>query len=188
MWVFTEGAVSECEYIAALKRLRPVVSNTTLRIEVAPDHGRDPLTLVRNAIAKAADSEVDQCWCLFDVEWPNHHAHLGDARSAAERNKKVQVAISNPCFELWLILHTRMQTQFLDSDAAAHESKQLDGHRGKHIDASWYMPRLIQAVENAAALDAWHERNGTAFPEDNPSSGMYRFVQAIGATRKDPAR
>jgi hypothetical protein len=54
-------------------------------IEIDPAHGV-PLTLVERAIERSTDDEVDQCWCVFDVEWPRHHPNLPQAVELARRH------------------------------------------------------------------------------------------------------
>ncbi len=136
--VFCEGKNSEPDYVNGLKRLPHVLRNTALDIQVHPEQGT-PMTLVRMAAERKRDPEVDECWCLFDVEWPTHHPHLVEAVDLAKRGG-IELAISNPCFELWLILHHRDHTQFVDTSGAESASRKLDGRKGKAIDADGYMP------------------------------------------------
>ncbi|SDT59501.1 RloB family protein [Actinoplanes derwentensis] len=176
--VFCEGKNSEPDYVNGLKRLPEIVRNTALNIEIHPKQGT-PLTLVKMAAERIKDPEVDECWCLFDVEWSQHHPHLAEAADLAARTG-VRLAVSNPCFEIWLILHHVDHTQFLETGKAESESR-LDGRKNKSIDAAAYMPLRKMAVERAAALEKRHIRDGTRFPGDNPSSGMFRFLAAIEA-------
>jgi hypothetical protein len=83
--VFCEGEASEPDYINGLKRLPEVRGNTSISIEVATERGA-PLTLVRRAVDRAADEEVDECWCVFDVEWPKQHPNLDEALRLAEEH------------------------------------------------------------------------------------------------------
>lgn len=175
--VFTEGKNSEPDYIKGLKRLPNIVENVALNIEIHPDHGV-PLTLVQLAADKIADVEIDECWCLFDVEWPKNHPNL-DSALALAKSAGVRLAISNPCFEAWLILHHQQFSRFANTDEAESASRKLDGRAGKSIDASVYMPLRKQASRRAKALEKRHEKNGTRFPHDNPSSGMHHFLVAI---------
>jgi len=177
--VFCEGEGSEPDYIQALRRLPRVAENTSLSIRLSPRHGV-PLSLVNVAIDDLDAPEIDECWCVFDVEWPEHHPHLDEAIQLAEQYG-VKLAISNPCFELWLILHYDNQTSFLSTADAVKKSQQLSGMKGKHLNGEAYMPHLSHAVERAENLEKRHRENKTKFPQDNPSSGMYRFVQTIGA-------
>ncbi|MEO3777435.1 RloB family protein [Micromonospora sp. B11E3] len=175
--VFCEGEASEPDYINALKRLPHVRGNTAIDIEVDPNQGV-PLTLVRRAIERSRDDEIDECWCVFDVEWPKHHPNLDQAIQLAA-DHGIRLAISNPCFELWLILHFEDRTAFLDTAAAERMSRKLDGRDGKRIDAERYMPHRKMAAGRAARLAGRHERDGSRFPDDNPSSGMYELLAAV---------
>jgi hypothetical protein len=178
--VFCEGEGSEPDYINALKRLPEIANHASLRVEIAPRHGA-PMTLVRDAMSRATDGEVDECWCIFDVEWPKHHPNLIAAKQLVRDHKeKVKLAISNPCFELWLILHYEDQTTFLDTKSAVSKSKKLDGRSGKHINGARYMNLRHEAVRRAKELARKHEGDGTIFPDDNPSSGMSEFLCALG--------
>jgi hypothetical protein len=47
------------------------------------------------------------------------------------------------------------------------------------FDAEPYMKRREAAVARAVALDKRHLKNGTSFPDDNPSSSMHEFLAAI---------
>lgn len=175
--VFCEGEASEPDYVNAVKRLPSVRANTAVNIEVATERGV-PLTLVRRAVDRASDDEVDECWCVFDVEWPRNHPNLKEAvRLAGEHG--IRLAVSNPCFELWLILHFEDQTAFMSTDEAERRSRGLDGRAGKRIDATKYLPRRGDAKNRAVRLSRRHGANNTPFPQDNPSSTMHALLAAI---------
>ncbi|WP_089313898.1 RloB family protein [Actinomadura mexicana] len=175
--VFCEGVNSEPDYVKGLKRLPHVAENTALELRIHPEQGV-PLTLVKKASDFKRDPEIDECWCLFDVEWPKHHPNLQEVISLAKAND-VKLAISNPCFELWLVLHFRDYQAFVDTAPAERLSRKLDNRTGKSIDADMYMPLRKVATDRATQLDRRHERNGTKFPHNNPSSGMYKFLEAL---------
>jgi hypothetical protein len=56
------------------------------------------------------EAEIDEFWCVFDVEWPRNHPGLLEAVQQAQANG-IYLAISNPCFELWLM---RRRPAYLD--------------------------------------------------------------------------
>jgi len=175
--VFCEGEASEPDYINALKRLPHVRNNTSVSIEIVTDPAV-PMTLVRWAIDRAREDEVDECWCVFDVEWPQNHPNLKQAISLAKEHG-IRLAVSNPCFELWLILHFENRTAFINTCDAERRSRKLDGRTGKRIEADRYMPLRGVAAQHAAALASRHERNGTLFPRDNPSSSVHDLLATI---------
>ncbi len=175
--VFCEGEASEPDYLNGLKRLPGIADNTAVAIEIDPTQGV-PLTLVKRAIERSRDNEVDECWCVFDVEWPQHHPKLAEARRLAACHG-IGLAVSNPCFELWLILHLDEQTGFLTTAEAEQRSRGLDGRTGKRIDPARYLEHRRTAAVRAVALAQRHAGNGTAFPDDNPSSTMSDLLVMI---------
>ncbi len=180
--MFCEGTLTEIDYLKALKADPAVKKAVSLDIDGQP-HGAVPLTLVRaaadfRAYSPAGQSEVDEVWCIFDVEWPQNHPNLKEAVALAG-DRGVKVAVSNPCFELWLLLHFQDQFAWLDNRGARRELERHDGIEGKSIDGYRYMPLRDRAIYRARDLARRHEGNGTEFPNDNPSSGMYRFLAAV---------
>ena len=181
--VFCEGTRTEPDYIGALKREPAVRDSAAIDIRVERNVSGVPLTLVDAAAEARVRSsrehgEIDQVWCLFDVEWPRNHPNLPEARNKAAKNN-VHLAISNPCFELWLALHFEDRTAWLETAAAEKLRRDRDQSTGKGLDGSEYMPRRAAAAQRARALAAKHEGDGTEFPDDNPSSGMYRLLEAM---------
>lgn len=186
--IFCEGERTEPEYLNALKRQPSVRDVAAVDLRVVTGHGRSaPRALAAMAIdarsrAMDEDAEIDEFWCVFDVEWPENHPGLQDAIEEAGQNS-IQVAVSNPCFELWLILHFQDRSAWLDTAEACRLRQRLDRSTDKGIDAAKYMPLTAVAARRAARLDERHEQNGTRFPEDNPSSGMHRLLAAIEPVR-----
>ena len=83
--VFCEGERTEPEYLDALRRLPDVRKAAAVDIRIDENSaGFSPVGLVRKAIAArerslAEEGEIDEFWCLFDVEWPTNHPGLADA-------------------------------------------------------------------------------------------------------------
>lgn len=182
--VFCEGEKTEPEYLRALKRQPFVRDVAAVDLRVEPRHeGAAPMTLVSAAVdarsrAVSEEAEIDEFWCVFDVEWPVNHPNLHQAIELARRND-IQLAISNPCFELWLVLHFRDQDGWLDNQQVSRIRWQLDGSSGKGLDPAKYMPLIKDAASRASRLEERHRRNETHFPHDNPSSSMFRLLSAV---------
>lgn len=182
--VFCEGERTEPEYLNALKRKPSVreVAAVDLRVQTGQG-GFVPRTLVAMAIeslerATDEDAEIDEFWCVFDVEWPRNHPGLEEAVKQARANG-VKLAVSNPCFEVWLILHFQDQGAWLDNNQARRLRRQLDGSNDKGLESARYMPVTAEAGRRAAELERRHLRDGTLFPHDNPSSGMHHLLKAV---------
>ncbi|MEM9920956.1 MAG: RloB family protein [Bacteroidota bacterium] len=105
--IATEGAKREKEYFEFL-----VHGNQRVKVRVlAPtdeDEGKSAPRWVMNRAAKYVDkfglSEEDQLWLVIDLDkWALDQVHE-IAQECVER-KGWNIAISNPCFEVWLFLH-----------------------------------------------------------------------------------
>lgn len=180
--VFCEGTVTEKKYIGGIR--------SDLRagwLEATPAGG-NPLNIVECAIAETQSrrqierlprSVHDQVWCMFDVEAPTPHPNLREAMTLAENNG-IQCAVSNPCFELWAILHDRYQRGYMTTAEAcsALEAILPDYSRGKKvIPYASLKDRYEKAKERAQGLDAIHDETQSA--TRNPSSSVWRLVDAI---------
>ncbi|MBH0776819.1 RloB family protein [Nocardia bovistercoris] len=174
--VYAEGKSTEPEYIDALKRLPEFTEAVSVDVSIE-EAGATPMRLVESACAdkRRADLDIDFYWCVFDVEFPQNHPHLDRARQMATDNG-VRLAISNPCFEIWLILHHCRHAGHISTDGAIQLRRELDGSDGKHLDGPLYMKLADDAVRHAQSLREKHRRDGTEFPDDNPSSSVDLFV------------
>lgn len=177
--IYVEGATTEPEYISALSRLPELAERTAVQILIE-ETGAVPSTLVDSACEdkRRNDLDIDQYWCVFDVESPDPHPNLKGAMIKA-RDNGVATAVSNPCFELWLVLHHETQTAFLETDQAISMRNAMDQSEGKHLIAADYMNRRTEAVRRARSLEKRHRHNGTAFPDDNPSSTVCKLLEAL---------
>ena len=88
--MFCEGKRTEPDYFNALKREPAIrdVASVDIRIDTA-ESGAVPLTLVERAADARVrrpreQSEVDEVWCVFDVEWPRNHPGLHEAKERAK--------------------------------------------------------------------------------------------------------
>ena len=185
--VFCEGEKTETDYLKALKREPAIREIASVDIQIDGDsHGSAPLTLVKAAAEarERAGGELDEVWCIFDVEQPQNHPNLREAVALAG-DKDVKVAISNPCFEIWLALHFGEHSRPLKTLEAISLRQTYDKRKDKGLDGSQYMPLRNEAAGRARALDIRHEGNGTEFPNDNPSSGMHRFLESVERHTED---
>ncbi len=135
--IVCEGSVTEPEYF---KGFEEICQNPRIKIQVADDHGV-PLTVVRKAkeLKEAAvrhskrerdeNIKFDSVWCVYDID---NHPHHHEAREMAIANDS-NLAISNPCFELWLLLHFRDNPGAIDRADLRSMLKQFDPDYDKHV-------------------------------------------------------
>jgi hypothetical protein len=179
--VFVEGKRTEEDYLVFWQRaFRRQVS-----VQIGETRGA-PITLVEAArVARRLDKRgqkrgegraYDEIWCVFDVD---EHPSLDSAIQMAAQNE-ISVAVSNPCIELWFILHFQDQTAFLDRHSAQRRSAELLCCR-KALST----PALEQLYEHygdarvrAVDLDTKHAGDGSPAGE-NPSSGAWRLIESL---------
>lgn len=183
MLVVCEGQVTEPQYF---KGFRHVHGASTVRV-VVKSPGGDPRALVERAVAlrgeAAAEAEArrgrdpnlayDEVWCVFDVDT---HPRADAARQLAAR-EGVHLAVSNPCFELWLLLHLAEHAAHLTAAQAGRLlRKHLPGY-DKHLRFDDFAAGYPDAVRRADSLG---RRLADTGPVDgNPSTGVYRLTERI---------
>lgn len=176
-----EGEVTEPSYLNGLRRERRI---RLVQTEVVPC-GANPKTLVDYAVDKKKEAErqarkerddnlkYDEIWCVFDVDL---HEHIPAAKQKADANR-INLAISNPCFELWLLLHFQEQSAHIERH---HVQSACRGHMpryDKEVPFDLVFPRYREAVQRAEALEHWQETRGCA--GENPSTGVHRLTERI---------
>lgn len=185
--IVCEGEVTEPDYFNTFRR---DLRNPLVEVEI-DGRGGPPKTLVERAARRKrkAESEArresdaylgyDEVWCVFDVD---DHAHLAAAREQARR-AGIQLAVSNPCFELWALLHFQAQTARIERKRAGERLRRhLPGYE-KSLSFERLKPGYPQAVERAQHLDRCCDESGR--PGDNPSTGVYRLTERIREEGKD---
>jgi hypothetical protein len=92
--------------------------------------------------------------------------------------------VSNPCIELWFVLHFQEQTAELSrSEAQSLSARLLGSGKSLSIESRHALTeRHDEAVERAERLTVRHEGNGLA-SDANPSSNLWELVGSIRTPR-----
>ncbi|MER5687663.1 RloB family protein [Streptomyces sp. NPDC002205] len=163
---------TESDYLNGFKA---AFKRRTLAVRVTERPG-SPSQVVRYAADRWGGSggEFDQVWCVVDVD---DFEDLDRAQTLARR-KDIELAVSNPCFELWLLLHHtdhrgwlagyRALKPLLEKHAEVRPDKSVDFVRDYGGD------RWERAVARARELAPEHTEH-----ENNPSTRMWRLVLTI---------
>jgi len=179
--IFTEGERTEDGYLLHWRR----AYRDTVLVTVDSFHGA-PLPLVDRAVdAKRADKleqrrgrgrAHDEVWCVFDQD---QHPNIPAALNKAAANE-IGVALSNPCIELWFVLHFADQTAHLERGDAQRMSRALLGCdkvlTSQALEA--LSLRYEDAKDRAVRLDAKHEGDGSPH-HSNPSSNMWELIDRL---------
>jgi hypothetical protein len=178
-----EGKVTEPHYLRDFAR---VCRHPLVAIEVSKEHGV-PLTLVHrakelrdeaDALAKREKDDnlkFDEVWCVFDVD---EHPNLAEAKDVAQR-AQINLAISNPCFELWFYLHFFDSPGAQDRHAIQKMFRRCCPDYEKRVEYGVLSPGYELAVERATRLaddaflaeEAWR----------NPTTGVFLLTESIRA-------
>lgn len=179
--VVCEGRVTEPSFIREFSKCE----RNRLVDVVVNDEGGVPKTLVERAVAlkKAASRDArrqkdqflayDEVWCVLDVDV---HPNLPQAHQQA-RDNHIHLAISNPCFELWLLLHFQNQRAHLErAEAQAACRRHMPGY-AKLVPFNVLYPNYEHAVACAITLEKWQKESGRA--RGNPSTSMHHLTEQV---------
>lgn len=159
----------------------------------------DPQSLVeqakiqRHSISKTRDSfeKDDEVWAVFDHDGRDEN-RLRHARDLCD-GAGIGIGFSNPCFEVWLILHKDDYQKPCDSKRAQKDLQShlpdYDRHRSKRADFNPLLKDLEAAETRAERQLAQREKEGA--PHGPPSTSVFRLTRAIkreAQKRPDPLR
>jgi hypothetical protein len=183
--IYCEGELTEVSYFKGVRR---ELHAATVSIQIGRAHG-EPYRLVDEAIEhqrRAPTREqdryeaYDQVWCVFDVEAPRPHPRLIDALALARRHG-VHCAVSNPCFELWLMLHFKEQAGYLTTDEACRRLEACGcGYRRQAKQLDYQLLRDRRRVAHGRA-EQLHERyrGEQSIISRNPWTSLHVLVDAL---------
>lgn len=163
--VVCEGE-TEREYVEALKR-----------------HFRVPVTIKTRVSGNALSLRLIRQYVAelnvgSDDEYSIFYIYDEDVNVVADRLRKLPgtALLSNPCIELWFLLHIRNQSGHIDADAAVKSLKKSHACWSKYskgvLDSSQFqilMRNYPSALERAKRLE----------PGGNPSSNIYEFIELL---------
>lgn len=175
-----EGKKTERTYF---NRFRTRGNN--LRILTPDTKSTDPQNLVefaivqKNVLGLDVDSG-DRAWCLFDVD-ENSKKGIQKAVEKAEANGIVAI-VSNPCFEVWFLLHHTECNASLTSREIMEQLKSFIPDYEKSYDVFDLLTcNQHLAIQRARKLMDSHIKEGLKEfdVESNPSTNVHSVVTSI---------
>lgn len=146
----------------------------------------DPVGIIKDAIRTMNNRGInidygDSAFAVFDTDF-GKEKQIADARKIARKNG-VELALSNPCFEVWLLQHFRYSTRgYGSNDDVVSELKNRWPDYHKNIASFHYLSdRTGIAIDNSKKLLEFHEtvNRGGSIENMNPSSDVYKLVEII---------
>ncbi len=154
-------------------------------IRWASGNATDPVGIVENIkrdILKKSLKEGDRAFAVFDMDIdPLKEAAVEKARNLA-KGQNIELITSNPCFEVWFVLH------FEDSTASYNSSKDvinklrtyITGYKKSDDVFEVLQGRMKDAILRAKKLRAYHKDNKTCkLSEQNPVTGVDQVVELL---------
>lgn len=176
-----EGSLTEKKYFEDF-RASPYFSASGLieliSLKRPKNRGSDPLSvkrLLKEAKEKYPFRSTDEFWLIVDRDhWEEmHHHDFIQLAQDCHREGNFFLAVSNPCFELWLLLHRKSLDEYADQEKDRIFSNAKVSTRKHYIDLALgeaigkdyskvpnpedFLPFLPLAIARAKALDAGQE-------------------------------
>ena len=192
--VVCEGRKTEYFYFSSLRTL--LVQAELAALKVLSGRGSNPIDVVQHAIrhrdadvAEGIFEEGDRVYALIDVD-PHDRSKEQPLDTALQiaRNSGIQVLLSNPSFEVWILCHVlsaaEMKRSFVDPDAVNSELKKRLGFGKTELNANHRLfeplvKRAKDAVAVAREVRTKHFRNCADLRKANACTEVYRLVEYL---------
>ncbi|MBM6937076.1 RloB domain-containing protein [Pseudoflavonifractor phocaeensis] len=193
--IVTEGSQTEPKYF---EHYRSRQTNIDIRVIGSRTSGgeTDYLSLIRKAVEYQNKNQIsvssgDAVWVLADgdVNYNNpdpikaKDSLLIKARKLAE-SKGIHMALSNPCFEFWYLLHFQFTTKFFKDYPAVKNA--LAAYLPDYEKSGDVYGRLSEhtaaAIQNAKHVEQYHLQDGCNKPFGiavNPFTDIYHLVESL---------
>lgn len=117
---------------------------------------------------KISPQDKVSTFLMYDMDVP--------AVNAKVMSCKAELLLSNPCFELWLLLHAKNQKSAINTQIVLKELRRSSSVWRKYeksiyteTQKAFLRNHLDEAIERAKALDEFQ----------NPSSGVYKILEFL---------
>ena len=149
-------------------------------------HLTDP-TKLAESIRKRWDAEEadertgDMAFVVVDLD--NNEEKAKGIQQLEARNRVEKFIVSNPCFEVWYLLHYGFSTKsYINADAVIRE---LQKHYSEYEKTSDMYPllkdKMGNAITNAEKLEEYHKAEKHPHPDSscNPYTDVHKLVKII---------
>ena len=181
--IICEGKKTEIQYF---RKFRVRYSN----VEVIPLHEdcTDPKNIVEAAIDKRIEYNLDLqngdgIWCVFDVDNTRNEDIINSCAHALAN--EINVALSNPSFELWFLLHFKLILFYIERNEVIDQLKNYIPNYTKDMDVyPLIIDNMDNAIDYAKKLNQRHQSNFIHLlcRDSNPSTQVFALVEFINET------
>lgn len=174
--IICEGSVREVEYF---EQFLIKASQRIILIVESPEGHRSSPAWVQDCAAYHEEKEKldwnrgDELWLVMDVDRWEQEQLIAIGKLCQEYSGNWECAISNPCFEIWLLL------RYTDTIPTLEKSKQVKQHldevTGDGYRIRTALPMLTTAIQRAKTLD----QDPTHFYPAPNTSKVYQLIEAL---------
>lgn len=174
---------TECLYFSEIERLQ---NNYHFIFHKTND--TDPLKIINNTAKDAKKQGLnfkhgDIAAAAFDMDLDN--VKINEYKKIIElaKDKNIDIFSSNPCFELWYLLHFRYSTKPYNSckEVIDELKKYMPDYRKNRCDFNILEPHTHEAIKNAKQLQTSmvlnsYNKNSIV---NNPNTDIYKIVEIV---------
>ena len=179
--IVCEDSKSSKFYFEALKKHFGFVA-TKVVVQGSIDGRTQPNQIVDRAIKLKSDVEdsggdcYDEVWCVIDGD--SGKDKIRPARAKAKSNN-IQLAISTPCFEYWLLLH--FEASAIYAEICEKQKSMLKKYLPDYDKGSRDFSMILPKVQDASLRAEKYRKIRLADkPEDhNPCSEIYLLTNSL---------
>lgn len=177
MVIVTEGKTEKIYFIGLKQRL------SNVEIKTPRTSPTDALSLVKLCAHHIEENDLniddgDLAICVFDIEG-NPKSNLKKAAELAN-DVGIILATTDPCFELWYVLHFREVDHKVTCIEAHSLLKEHIEDYSKTTDYRWVLsPKSAFASRNAQSLWVGHLDAEGKWTQTNPSTSVHLAIEAI---------
>jgi hypothetical protein len=183
--IVCEGRETEPGYFKGIRQFKGIPKEL---VPVIHPNATDPLSIVSKVInvrqtykdAREWTTD-DEAWAVFDGdEHMRGNPANWEAAILLAKSKGIHLAVSNPCFELWYLLHYQEQNGCLSPQEAL---RSLRGHIRDYEKSKRLWPEPLQsrtedALSRARQLARRAADDGLP-PHTNPRTGVCDLVDSL---------
>ncbi len=169
--IVCEGADPEEEYFKFFDSLTQRIKFKVLPSENDASAPKHSLSRAVEYEEKYELTDRDQLWFVLDVDrWWKALQKMNEECSG---HKNWNLAISNPCFEVWLLMHVIDVTKDHASGGACKPFKKL--LKSHNYQVARFAPQIEEAIQRAKTNDT----NPDHFMPDLPGTKLYQLAEQI---------
>lgn len=119
--------------------------------------------------------------CFIDVDFSISRKSVIRTVLITAKAQNIRVYLSNPCFEIWYLLHFRYSTkQYNSNDEVINELKKYLANYKKNQNVfDILLPLLSSALNNAKKLVNYHSNNKSDCLNFSPSTDVYQLIELL---------